>query len=176
MLEVYRGYGTRSEVFLIGRVFRQSRSDLATRGGIRSELRDVRRRLARRTIGEARVAARFYGAEETVTTDPDGYFRVHLRPAVEPPADATWHAVELRLVEPQPVEAQGQVFIPPPGSRFVVISDIDDTVMLTGVANKLGMLWRLFVADALPRVAGQSRATAACRSRSTPIRPYRAAR
>jgi phosphatidate phosphatase APP1 len=35
----------------------------------------------------------------------------------------------------------------------VVISDIDDTVMHTGVANKLGMLWRLFVADAQSRVA-----------------------
>ncbi len=153
MLEVYRGYGTRSEVFLIGRVFRPSRSDLATRGGIRSELRDVRRRLARRTIGEARVAARFYGAEQTVTTDPDGYFRVHLRPSVEPSSEATWHTMELRLVEPRPVEAQGRVYIPPSGCRFVVISDIDDTVMHTGVANKLGMLWRLFVADAQSRVA-----------------------
>jgi phosphatidate phosphatase APP1 len=35
----------------------------------------------------------------------------------------------------------------------VVISDIDDTVMYTGVANKLRMLWRLFVADAQSRVA-----------------------
>lgn len=36
---------------------------------------------------------------------------------------------------------------------MVVVSDIDDTVMRTGVGNKLGMLWRLFVADARSRVA-----------------------
>jgi phosphatidate phosphatase APP1 len=35
----------------------------------------------------------------------------------------------------------------------VVISDIDDTIMHTGVANKLGMLWRLFVQGAESRVA-----------------------
>jgi phosphatidate phosphatase APP1 len=50
-------------------------------------------------------------------------------------------------------QAQGRVYIPPARSRFVVISDIDDTVMHTGVANKLGMVWRLFVADAQSRVA-----------------------
>ena len=35
----------------------------------------------------------------------------------------------------------------------MVISDIDDTVMFTGVANKLAMVWRLFVEDAASRVA-----------------------
>jgi phosphatidate phosphatase APP1 len=153
VLEAYRGYGTRSEVFLIGRVFRQSRSEAATRGGIQSELRDIGRRLVRRTIAGAIVTARFYGAEERATTDSDGYFRVHLRPQSESDLAAAWHKMELALEAPQVVQAQGQVYIPPLRSRFVVISDIDDTVMHTGVANKLGMLWRLFVADAESRVA-----------------------
>jgi phosphatidate phosphatase APP1 len=43
--------------------------------------------------------------------------------------------------------------MPPASCRYVVISDIDDTVMHTGVANKLRMLWRLFVEDAQSRVA-----------------------
>ena len=153
VLEPYRGYGTRSELFLIGRVFRQSSSGAGGPNGIASELRDIGRRLARRTIAGAVVTARFHGAEERVTTDRDGYFRVHLRPATEPPVQDRWHPIALTLEEPQVVDAQGQVFIPPPGSRFVVISDIDDTVMQTGVANKLAMLWRLFVADAQSRVA-----------------------
>ena len=64
-----------------------------------------------------------------------------------------WHKVELSLEQPQAVQAQAQVFIPPERCRYVVISDIDDTVMETGVANKLKMLWRLFVADAESRTA-----------------------
>jgi phosphatidate phosphatase APP1 len=153
VVEAYRGYGTRSEVFLIGRVFRQSQKDYAEVGRLRTELRDVGRRVSRRSVAGVAITARLYGATESVVTDPDGYFRVHLRPAALPSSAATWHTMELRLEEPESVEAKGQVYIPPLQSRFVVISDIDDTVMHTGVANKLGMMWRLFMADAQSRVA-----------------------
>jgi phosphatidate phosphatase APP1 len=61
--------------------------------------------------------------------------------------------MDLALEQPQVVQARGQVFIPPEHCRYVVISDIDDTIMHTGVANKLKMLWRLFVQDAESRVA-----------------------
>src|SRR3712207_1153697 len=61
--------------------------------------------------------------------------------------------MDLALEQPQSVRAQGQVFIPSDRCRYVVISDIDDTIMHTGVANKLKMLWRLFVQDAESRVA-----------------------
>ena len=154
VLEPYRGYGSRAEVFLIGRVFRQSRS--ASRGAkndLLAQLRDVGRRLARRSVRGAAVRARFCDTEERVTTDQDGYFRVHLRPRTEPSADSTWHTMDLVLEQPEHVEAHGQVFIPPPHCRYVVISDIDDTIMPTGVANKLAMLWRLFVQGAQSRVA-----------------------
>jgi phosphatidate phosphatase APP1 len=153
VLEPYRGYGTRSEVFLIGRVFRQARTDPARPRSLRSELRDVGRRLSRHSLPGVTVTARFCGTTETVATDPDGYFRVHLRPGVPPSSDTLWHGLDLRLDGSEPVVARGEVYVPPPRSRFVVISDIDDTIMLTGVANKLGMLWRLFVADAQSRVA-----------------------
>ncbi|HEM47669.1 MAG TPA: DUF2183 domain-containing protein, partial [Alphaproteobacteria bacterium] len=48
---------------------------------------------------------------------------------------------------------QALVYVPPPTARYVVVSDIDDTVMHTGVANRLKMLWRLFVQSAESRVA-----------------------
>lgn len=154
VIQPYRGYGSRSEVFLIGRVFRQSSSHSQTsRGDLLTNLRDIGRRIARRAISNAVVTARFYGAEGTFTTDKDGYFRVHLSPALPPPLDRSWHTMDLTLPQPQAVQAQAQIFIPPVSCRYVVISDIDDTVMHTGVANKLRMLWRLFVEDAQSRVA-----------------------
>jgi phosphatidate phosphatase APP1 len=154
VLEPYRGYGSRTEVFLIGRVFRQSHPNQAVReADLRTQLRDIGRRIARRAVANAVLTARFCGTEERVTTDQDGYFRIHLRPQLPPAADRTWHIMDLALEQPQRVEAQGQVFIPPEHCRYVVISDIDDTIMHTGVANKLKMLWRLFVQDAESRVA-----------------------
>ncbi|MCJ2036300.1 App1 family protein [Methylobacterium sp. J-068] len=154
VVETYRGYGSRDEVFLIGRVFRQSQRGAAARdGGWAAELRDIRRRITRRSVAGAVLTARFFGCEETVVTDRDGYFRVHLHPRLPAPPEASWQAMELDLAGPEPVRALGQVFIPAASCRRVVISDIDDTIMRTGVANKVKMLWRLFVEDAENRVA-----------------------
>jgi phosphatidate phosphatase APP1 len=156
VLQPYRGYGSRSEVFLIGRVFRQSRPQHggpARKDLIVTHLRDIGRRVARRAVADAVITARFCGAECRVATDRDGYFRVHLRPRDPPPSDRAWQAMELVLEQPDPVRAHAEIFIPPEHSRYVVISDIDDTVMYTGVANKLKMLWRLFVQTAESRVA-----------------------
>ncbi|KQU30133.1 hypothetical protein ASG63_16740 [Methylobacterium sp. Leaf94] len=154
VVETYRGYGSRDEVFLIGRVFRQSsRAADAPDEGWAAELRDIRRRITRRTVAGAALTARFFGCEEQVVTDRDGYFRVHLRPNLPAPPQASWHSLELDLAGPEPVRAKAQVFIPSVDCRRVVISDIDDTIMHTGVANKVKMLWRLFVEDAENRVA-----------------------
>ncbi|HEX2529512.1 MAG TPA: phosphatase domain-containing protein [Geminicoccus sp.] len=154
VIEPYRGYGSREEIFLIGRVFWQSAADRDGRADdLIDDLRDIGRRIVRRAVRGATVTACFYDTEEQVTTDRDGYFRIHLKPDAPPPASRSWHRIALRLDEPRRVRAQGQVFIPPDHCRFVVISDIDDTIMHTGVANRLKMLWRLFVQDAERRTA-----------------------
>lgn len=154
VVDPYRGYGSRAEVFLIGRVFRQSPGIPGEHpDSWRAQWRDVRRRIARRTIAGASITARFGGAETRVETDRDGYFRVHLHPRAVPAGADDWHAIDLVLDADPPIRAVGSVYIPPRDCRCVVISDIDDTVMRTGVANKLAMLWRLFVEDAASRVA-----------------------
>lgn len=154
VVEPYRGYGSSSEIFMIGRVFRQQVAQRkANPDDLAAHLRDIGRRIRRRKIPDALVSVRFGEAETQVTTDADGYFRIHLQTADRPADHHGWHHVDLRLHTDPPVAAQGQVFIPPPTCRFVVVSDIDDTVMHTGVANKFGMLWRLFVADAESRIA-----------------------
>jgi phosphatidate phosphatase APP1 len=154
VVEPYRGYGSRDAVFLIGRVFRQSPGIPGEDPeSLRAQWRDLRRRIARRTVAGAAVTARFGGDTVRVATDRDGYFRVQLHPRMPPPEAGEWHTVDLRLDADPPVPAEGAVFIPPRQCRCVVVSDIDDTVMRTGVANKLKMLWRLFVEDAESRVA-----------------------
>ena len=152
IVQPYRGYGSREEIFLIGRVFRQP--VLGTeRHGVARDLVDLLRRFLRRGLGEAALIARFCGAEERVVTDRDGYFRVHMRPGRAPPAERLWHRIELELMEPARVTTAGELFIAPVHCRYVVISDIDDTVVQTGVANKVMMLWRLFMQGPRSRTA-----------------------
>jgi hypothetical protein len=47
----------------------------------------------------------------------------------------------LERVQPIEILTAGEIFLPPVHCRFVVISDIDETVMETVVANNLKMLW-----------------------------------
>jgi phosphatidate phosphatase APP1 len=150
----YRGYGSREEVFLIGRVFRQPtfRSG-APAASWRGLLLEAARRLLSWGVADRVLIARFCGAEQPITSDRDGYFRVHLRPAQPPAADQLWHEMQLELLEPVHIITSGEIFLPPEHCRFVVISDIDDTIMETGVANKLRMLWNLFMQGARSRVA-----------------------
>lgn len=153
-VQAYRGYGSSEQVFLIGRVFRQpefgARLPEGTLGRI---LNDLGRRLMRRGVSDALLIARLYGGEQYVRTDKDGYFRVHMSLLSRPYADVSWHGMELELIRPVRIRTQGIVFIPPAPSRFVVISDIDDTIMYTGVASKAKMLWHLFAQDAANRTA-----------------------
>ena len=131
---------------MIGRAFwqRTERNDV-------SELRAILRRIRRRPVRGARIRARFYGAIVEVETDRDGYFRVEMAPGEAVPSAVRWHRLELAMLAPARVAATADVYLPPPESRFVVVSDIDDTVMHTGVANKAAMLWRLFVQDSEDR-------------------------
>ena len=147
-VQAFRGYGSQSQVFMIGRVLRQPGGPASG-----SDLADLGRRILQRGVRDAALTARFNGVEERIATDRDGYFRLHLDLPQAPPAEPLWHPVELTLTSPESLTTEGEVFIPPPDCDFVVISDIDDTIVYTGVANKAKMLWHLFMQDAEDRVA-----------------------
>jgi len=155
VVQPYRGYGTPEELFLKGRLFRQPR--LGTRLDETKVLRDIAdivRRIARLGLGRAELTARFGETVEQVATDRDGYFHVALHPEQPPPRDRLWHEVELEVrYRGEVVRDIAEVFVPPEQARFVVISDIDDTVMHTGVANVAKMMYRLFVQSAESRTA-----------------------
>jgi phosphatidate phosphatase APP1 len=156
VIQAYRGYGTADQVILMGRVFTQPQfgSSLRERP-LGRDVIDVVRRILRRGVADAVLTALFGGAEQRLITDKDGYFRVHMRLAQPPASNSLWHELDLRLIRPgqSTVGCKAAFFVPPSSARYVVISDIDDTVMYTGVANKAKMLWRLFVEKAHSRIA-----------------------
>jgi len=117
-----------------------------------------------------------------IHTDQDGYFHLRLRFETPLPTDRRWLPVHLQLITPAcqaehgseslvshhderdhderelgesdlGASVTGEVYLPPVTARRVIISDIDDTVMHTGVLNKAKMMWRLFMQGAESRVA-----------------------
>ncbi|RJQ87554.1 MAG: DUF2183 domain-containing protein [Desulfobacteraceae bacterium] len=152
----YRGYGSRREVFLMGRVFRQQRRSPGSEENLRDDLVGIAQRFFRRGTPGVRLRARLNGSEQLVTSDGEGYFQFHMRLTrpLQASAKSMWHELTVEAQEgPDLVAAHGAILVAPSTARFLVISDIDDTVIFTGVANKLKMLVRLFLQGAQSRVA-----------------------
>lgn len=153
-IQAYQGYGSRERVFLMGRVFRQPDFGAGMReDSLRRDLLDLLRRLLRKPVVEGRVRVLYKDTWAIVETDRHGYFRVDMSLG-EMPSDVAWHKVELSLDQPVDERATttGEFFTPTHRARYGVISDVDDTVVYTGVANTLKMMWRLFAQGADSRV------------------------
>ncbi|MDH3664307.1 MAG: DUF2183 domain-containing protein [Alphaproteobacteria bacterium] len=153
VVQTYRGYGSVRRIFLMGRVLREPSPAAPSGQGLWSNLRLVWRRMRAWGLDDVALSVRFGKAKTTVRTDRDGYFRLDLELPEAPPADQLWHRVAIRLDQPVAIDVEGDVFIPRDDCRLAVISDIDDTIMRTGVANKVMMMWRLFVQGADSRTA-----------------------
>ncbi len=155
-IQAYRGHGTADELHLSGRVFEgipipaASAEDAAL-----LNLRHAVRRLAIDEVPAARVRASIDAIDRTVLTDDEGFFEVTLPVTTNPGAGEAWRAVTLELLDPSPangvVQATGLAIVPPAGARFGIISDIDDTVVQTDVANLLRMLRLVLLTNAHTR-------------------------
>lgn len=144
-IHTYRGYGSHSEIYLMGRVFRQSSVGRSMTQSFWRDILDVLRRITRRGMPSVNVAVRFGDSHTVVDTDKDGYFRAHMMINEPLPPNKVWHKAELKvLFRSETVKARAAIYIPPLNTDYVVVSDIDDTVMYTGVANKAKMMIRLF--------------------------------
>lgn len=156
VVHAYRGYGSQREVFVTGRVFRQPSLGLpAPEGTLLRDLVDVLRRGLRWGVKHVEVTLTLDGNRKAVTTDRDGYFDIHMAIDKSLPAEKSWHngALDIVMRDEDTVSDEVEIYIPPAAVDLVVISDIDDTVMYTGVANKLKMMYRLFFRKAHQRTA-----------------------
>jgi phosphatidate phosphatase APP1 len=142
-LHPFRGYGTPTRLRLRGRVLRGSglvRSRLGD--SVLDNLRNMFRRFESDEVPGALVAARAGGTELRVRTDEEGYFDVALD-LPDPPAEPrVWEPVDLELLEPAARDgvghATGQVLVPR-GAQYLVISDLDDTVLHSHATS----LWQM---------------------------------
>jgi phosphatidate phosphatase APP1 len=92
-------------------------------------------------VGDARVIVRAGGTETEVVSDRGGVVDARIGAALDP----GWQTIELRVEDRPPVEAR--VFVVDPSVDFGVVSDIDDTVMVTALPRPLLAAWNTFVLD-----------------------------
>ena len=131
----YSGYGTGGWVRVLGRVLLSppgvgDRSDVAFRGW---------RHFVSAKLGGVPVTVDVGGCRQVVESSRGGYVDVTLQAELPP----GWATAELRIAGGQVSEAP--VRIVGPDERLGVVSDIDDTVLVTALPRPLLAFWNTFV-------------------------------
>ena len=135
----FPGYGTEGWVRVLRRVLitppvkRTSTGDFASLRGWRS--------FAAVPVGYAQVTVTIEGVAHEVVADRGGVIDAKL-PASLPPG---WQPVTMTVEGSEPTETR--VFVVGSDVRFGVVSDVDDTVMVTALPRPLLAAWNSFVVD-----------------------------
>ena len=145
----YRGYGSPRGVVIKARVLenRHVRPPWKRHTLLGSAIASWKRYMTVE-IPHARVVARWGEHRWEGLTDEEGFLELR----VEPPAGvrAGWHDVELELLSPDPEgveKVRAPVLVSGPEAEYGVISDLDDTVIVSNVTNFLKRAWTLFLPE-----------------------------
>lgn len=155
----YLGFGASGFVYLKGRVL-ENKNILPSRqeDNLWNNLANMFRRIQSNEIPGARLRARYGSVEVEATTDGEGFFDVRLDLPTSLPTEPAWQVVDLELLAPRlpgslPVQAKSQVLSIDPRAQYGVISDIDDTILITHATNPLHMGLTMFLHNARTRQA-----------------------
>lgn len=132
----FTGYGGDGWVRVLGRVLmvRPNRKEPRPGASIRGW-----RSFTSIPVRDAEVEVEAGGARTTVRADRGGVIDARVDARLSP----GWHAVTMRIGDGDPVEAA--VFVADPAVRFGMVSDIDDTVMVTALPRPFLAAWNTFV-------------------------------
>lgn len=145
---MYPGYGG-SRFVVEGRVI-EARSG-APEGQADSWFTNIKRTL-RRLIsdeqGDVPVRVELDGRAWRAVTDDEGYFRVE--DELPPAAPTGWRTVTAAT---ERAHATGAMLLVPPDNRLGIISDIDDTILISHVTDKSRLLRNVFLVNYAQRQA-----------------------
>ena len=160
----YRGFGSAAAVWLKGRVLRQR--DLSTPSDhdtFWQNLLATYQRFDSDEVPNVTVRIDAFGQSHTAETDKEGYFEVTINPPNDLLPGRAWFPVRYSLegilqpdteetADGQLVSKDGHLMISPAYSQFGVISDIDDTVLVTDATNLLQTARLTFLGNAYTRL------------------------
>lgn len=153
-IESYGGHGGPDGVVVRGRVLDNPPPSEAVEGeGVGAAVRRSLGQFATDELAGVPLRVTVGDAMAEVETDREGYFRVELLPSA---ISGPWErgrvelAAAYRGLEPG-FRTEVAVRVPGPDARFGVISDVDDTIIETGVQRVGEMLLQTFAGSALTR-------------------------
>lgn len=158
-IEAFAGHGTRGELRLRARVLagRPPRS-AHPHDSLWKNLDSSLRRFRTLDIPGVEVVAHGPSGPIEAVTDDDGFVRFVFAGTPETAARDGWVEIPLEIrAAANPgvaaARATGRIRVPGPRAEYAVISDIDDTILETGVANRLRFYLRTISRNAHTRTA-----------------------
>jgi phosphatidate phosphatase APP1 len=180
----YTSYGNRTTLYLRGRVFEQRNDsddvDNVDENSFWDNLLKSYQRFESDEVPNVLLSACFENITMETKTDEEGYFSFNL-PVTKPLADAElWHAITLTIPPQSSLQAPlteavtAQVMIPAVNCSFGIISDIDDTIMITKAKHLLAMAKLTFLHSPTMRLSflGVSAFYRALESSGNYLRPF----
>ena len=155
-IETYVGHGSAHGIVVRGRVLDDPSPSEATEDeGVVAAVRRTVRGFLTDELPGVPLRVRVAGATVETVTDAEGYFRARLQPRPDQLA-TPWTTGTVELAGAYrgltgPHTTQIQVRVAGPDAQFGVVSDIDDTVLQTGVQRVGHMVQRTLTGSALTR-------------------------
>ena len=143
MLHTYRGFGSPEEIVILGRVTEtQFRTKTTSSNSLLHALRFIRSYLAN-PLSNILVEAEFGGQQAQARTDKTGIFEIHIqKPRLERASDAEWFTAAVSLPEyPDVPTKSAPVLVEGGNNTFGIITDVDDTVLISNATKKLKLLY-----------------------------------
>jgi phosphatidate phosphatase APP1 len=133
----YYGYGNHETVHIMGRLLEDEGLDQPEEDDpVWKNLYTMFKRYESDEITNARLRASFQGQTKEITKDSEGYFEVVFNTNEKLPENQIWHSIDFELldqiIEDQgEVKSTGEVMVPGERAQFGVISDVDDTILVS---------------------------------------------
>lgn len=150
----YRGFGTGQILYIKGRVLADHSPADNDRESLWRNLLAAYRRFESDEVPGVRVRADYQTIAEETITNREGYFEFSLSVSVTPLPQQPWHNVTLALPDfsDRVAPVTGEVVAPSAEAHFGIISDIDDTVLVTHATSLFKMARLTFLKSARMRL------------------------
>lgn len=168
-IQPYIGFANQHFVWVHGRVLTNPPRELPSEDDQWwDNLLQMYQRFESDEVVGATVEIEFAGQRYRVVTDEEGYFHLETPNITTADGKRAWKTIAMRLVDNERVDTDesatvSKMLTPPVTARFGIISDVDDTVLHTGVVGLLTAARLTFLHNArtrkpLPGVAALYRA------------------
>jgi phosphatidate phosphatase APP1 len=154
----YRGFGNAHCVYVYGRAQEHRSVGPSTdTDSVLENLRNTYRRADSHPLPLADLAIGYAGYTSAIKADDEGFFSGRIDLPAPIATESEWNEYQVDLLAParpgvDRAKGTGEILIPSSSVRFGVISDIDDTVIQSGVSNILQAARAIILGNARTRL------------------------